>query len=100
MLDLKDASIQAIGYAMEMEQPDSDLSLDDCREAARVAIGAARHDARAGTWTIGVGFARPWDVDRRLGALAPLLRDTSVPERRTVKHVRLDDETGQLVAYY
>lgn len=100
MIDIRDASLQAIGYAAEMELLNDKSSLDDYRKLVHVAIEDARHDNKSGTWTIGVGFVRPWDKIEQPGSLASLLSDTSLSETRTVKHVRLNDETGELIAYY
>jgi len=100
MIGIKDASLRAIDYVVEMELLDNEASPEGYRASAHVAVEDARHDAESGTWTIGVGFVRPWDRLAEPGALASLLPNSSLSERRTVKHVRLDDDTGELMEYY
>ena len=100
MTSIIDASLKAIEHVFQMQLLGDNASLQGFKESAHVAIEDARHDAKSGTWTIGVGFVRPWDRLDQLGELAPLLSDRPLHERRTVTHVLLDDDTGELIAYF
>lgn len=102
-MDVKTAVRVAIDYAVEMESvTDSALTPLDIPEflrARRFSVEATKYNPENKTWSIEVGFTRPWDKSSK-GALASVAGGpASTGDIRTFKTVQISDEDSSVLCY-
>ena len=88
-MDVKEAARTAKDYL---------LDLFEGEEIINVGLEEIEFDDSSKNWSITVGFWRPWDYSNKSPMTLTLFGELSRPLTRSYKIVRINDQSGRVVA--
>lgn len=89
MLDVKEAVAVAKSYVANLFSEEG---------LTNIGLEEVQYKDDVDEWYVVIGFSRPWDEAPRLNALAALANAESTRAKRTMKVVRINNQSHKVVA--